>query len=105
MSGLKVIPKNGRTVDEDTVIASIYNADKDLTRVFVYKEDGTQIYSSTTGDKQEFIKNNLNAGIQYTEKVVEVTTGGKYITGDDGTQIQVEKGSSAVYLYYTATTN
>lgn len=100
MNGNQEIKKNGRIVDEDTVIASLYNDNKELTYVFIEK-DGQDIYPSTTLNKQEIIEKYLNDGKKYKERIVELTTGGEYLIAEDGTQVTKQYGKTKVYIFYS----
>lgn len=92
--------ENGRIVGEDTVIASLYNSSKDLTYIYIRK-NGATIYEPASGENiEEVIKNHLGDGKNYRERVVEVTTGGQYILGEDGTEATKIKGKTKIYIFY-----
>jgi len=52
-----------------------------------------------------FVNNKLNDRDTYYENIVEVTNkgslGGEYITGDDGTKLQITQGDNKVIVTYT----
>lgn len=92
--------ENGRIVGEDTVIAALHNSDKDLTYVHIEK-NGHLIYPSNTKNIQDIVKDYLREGKKYKERIVEVTTGGQYAIGDDGTEITKIRGKTKVYIFYS----
>lgn len=90
-------------MDKDTVIAALYNSNIDQTYITIIKQ-GSRIYPSDTNESLEtIIQNELTTDdLRYKERIVEVTTGGRHITADDGTTVTILPGEKRVYIYYTS---
>lgn len=94
----------GRTVGEDTVIATLYSQTKE--NVYIKIEDGlnTTLFT-TTNTRQErtnYINNYLSTGRNiYREKITEIVTRGVYREAEDGTRITIQPGTTRTYITYT----
>lgn len=107
-TSLKDDPENvangGRTVDVNTVIATIARCAKEKFSVKII--DGTEIYNfeydiqteeQIETEISDFIKN--HDGQKYRETYVEVTTSGTTHIGEDGTQLEENVGKK-IYITY-----
>lgn len=95
--------EDGRTVGEDTVIATLYTQAKE--KVFIQIKDETGIITftlfNTNSERNKYIEQNLNTGTKiYKEKIVEITTGGITRTAEDGTKIIVQPGTTRTYIIF-----
>ena len=97
------VNNGGRTVTEDTVIATIYRCAKEKFSVKIIDDEiYTFEYDIQTQDE---IKNNIqdfitkHTGKEYRETYVEVTTSGTTIMGEDGTQLEQDVGKK-IYITY-----
>lgn len=94
----------GRTVGEDTVIATLYSQTKE--NVYIKIENGlnTTLFT-TTNTRQErtnYINNYLSTGRNiYREKITEIVTRGVYREAEDGTRITIQPGTTRTYITYT----
>ena len=88
----------GRVVGIDTVISTLKNYRKQGTYVII---EGTEYnYLTDPDDIDAFIDTNIKKNDEYIENIREITTGGKYITADDGTKVTVEHGQTRTYIIY-----
>jgi len=96
--------KEGRTVGAETVTAAIYNCKKDLTYVTVkYKDENNEdktIICSTVTEIEGYIDELIKKDCNFKERVVEVTTAGKYIIAEDGTKLTETPGKTKVYIIF-----
>lgn len=69
-----------------------------MTYIFIKDKNGNQIYPSTENERE--VINDLK-NKKYRERTVEVTTGGEYLTAEDGTQISVGQIKTKIYIFYT----
>lgn len=116
----------GREVSKDAIIASLYKKQTD-TFIIVNKSSTEKYIFNYTGKVTEirsgvkkvidtnevananylinFVNNKLNDSDTYYENIVEVTNkgslGGEYITGEDGTKLQITQGENKVIVTYT----
>lgn len=95
----------GRNVDVDTVIATIARCAKEKFSVKIKDESDTYIFEYDIQSEEE-IKEQIDKfiekhkGTTYRETYVEVTTSGKTILGEDGTQLEQDVGKK-IYITYT----
>ncbi len=97
----------GRTVEIDTVVATIARCSKEKFSVKIIDEDNEDIYKFEYDvQTEEDIKKEIDrfikehTGASYRETYVEVTTSGTTITGEDGTQLEQNVGKK-IYITYT----
>lgn len=97
---------NGRVVGEDTVISTLQSCKRNLIYVTIKNKSGEIIEKFTpsgTIDIESFINENLRQGKTYYENISEITTGGKYKVGNDGTKTVVYPATTRTYVTYTRT--
>ena len=94
----------GRTVGEDTVIATIARCAKEKFSVKIIEDEKIYVFEYDTQTENEikieidkFI--NEHTGSTYRETYVEVTTSGTTIIGEDGTQLEEDVGKK-IYITY-----
>ena len=83
------------------MVSALHNSGKNSTQIFIEK-GGKEIYPSETGQtKQDIIEELLSENTQYKERVVEITTRGKHLSAEDGTEVTIYPGETQVYIFYT----
>lgn len=95
----------GRTVDVDTVIATIIRCSKEKFSVKIIDGSSEVYFLDYDIQKEEEIKSTIqefiekHKGDSYRETYVEVTTSGTTYIGEDGTQLEQNVGKK-IYITY-----
>lgn len=95
----------GRTVDVDTVIATIIRCSKEKFSVKIIDGPSEVYFLDYDIQKEEEIKSTIqefiekHKGDSYRETYVEVTTSGTTYIGEDGTQLEQNVGKK-IYITY-----
>lgn len=98
------VNEGGRTVEVDTVIATIARCAKekfsvkiiDGAKEYIFEYD-VQTEEDIKKEIADFIKN--HSGQKYRETYVEVSTSGTTFSGEDGTQLEQNVGKK-IYITY-----
>lgn len=110
-----VLNDGARIVGIETVISTLYELKRTKFNVCIDDISGNhyELSSATSLETlQDYIidlkKNYNNTNAKFTERVVRVTTSGKYKTLQDGTKIKIadegdtSAGSTSIYIIYKA---
>lgn len=95
--------KDGRIVGEEAIISSLYSLKRESTYIKIKTDNNIEReFTPSSGDEdiKNFISDYLGKGKMYSEKISEVTIGGEYKVGEDGTRITVQAGQHRTYIIY-----
>lgn len=86
--------ENGRIVGVDTIIATLKSGEGIRVKIKDKLIESSEIEATI----KDLIKNSSDK--KYTENIIEINTGGEYITAEDGTQVVIQPGTTQIYILY-----